>query len=92
MTTAPVPTTVLAEIMPIGTLLEWPAAPRVYAPIGTLPFAAPSAIGQVTGVVTAPDGQRYTGVRFRYRNPGGGHSWSEPIGVLPAQSCKVVTP
>jgi len=92
MTAAPTPPSVLAEIMPIGTFLEWPTAPRVCAPIGTLPFAAPSASGQVVGVVTGPDGRKHTGVRFRYRNPGGGQSWSEPIGVLPGQACKVVTP
>jgi hypothetical protein len=56
------------------------------------PFAAPSATGQVAGVVTAAaGGYRIAAVRFRYRNPGGGQSWSPPIGVLFGQPARVVT-
>ncbi len=83
---------VLAEDVPIGTILEWPSAPRVSCPIGTLPFAAPSAIGQVTGVVTGDDRVTRTAVRFRYRTPMGGTAWSEPIGILTGQICKVTNP
>lgn len=82
---------VLAEDVPIGTMLEWPSPPRVAAQVGLLPFAAPSAIGRVTGVIMGLGGTKRA-VRFRYRNPTGGQSWSEPIAVLPGQPCKVVTP
>lgn len=43
-----------------------------------------SSVGQVTGAVTEGAGdQRIAAVRFRYRSPTDGQSWSAPIGVLP---------
>jgi hypothetical protein len=52
-----------------------------------------SSVGQVIGVVTDGAGdQRIAAVRFRYRKPPGGQRWSAPIGVLPGQRYKVVTP
>jgi hypothetical protein len=35
---------------------------------------------------------RDRGARNILRNPGGGQSWSQPIGVLPGQPCKIVAP
>lgn len=80
--------TVFAEDMPDGTMLEWPSAPRVATRIGELPFAAPSSVGQVSGQPTGLPGKAVQKVRFRYRNPGGGYSWSPPIEVIPGQSCR----
>lgn len=87
--TADRPPPYTADDAPIFTLLEWPAPPGVVGPVGELAFAAPGTIGRVFGIGTGPDGKQYTAVRFRYRSPTGGTSWSEPICVLPGQPCTI---
>jgi len=76
----------LAEDQTHGTIVEWPAPPNVQQPIGQLPFCAPSSRGEVWEI---KDGRAF--VRFLYKNPTGGMSWSDPIEVLPGQVCTVVS-
>lgn len=76
---------VLAEALAPGVAVEWLAPPSVRAPVGMLPFAAPSARGTVYG----HEGGAAL-VRFQYKNPTGGMSWSAPIAVLVGQPCTVV--
>lgn len=86
---------IFGESLPPHTVIEWPAPPRVVPALGQLPFAAPSARGQVHRVEPSGDAQGLATrvwVRFHYRNPTGGMSWSAPIAVLPGQPCSVVTP
>lgn len=71
-----------AEDFPVGTKLVFVQPPPVRAPAGELPFCAPSTRGTVYGHVgKGPEGIGRPGVvvRFRYKNPTGGTSWSLPL-------------
>lgn len=74
-----------AEHFATGDRLRWATSPNVAPRFGELPFAAPGTIGVVHGFST--DGRAI--VRFQYKNPTGGMSWSDPIEVLPGQACSV---
>jgi hypothetical protein len=82
---------IFVEDLEVGTLCEWPAPPRVAAALGDLPFAAPSNRGVVVkrDAVRTDLAKLKAFVRFQYKNPTGGQSWSAPIEVLPGQACAV---
>lgn len=80
-----------AEDANIGDVLVWPKPPQVVPPVGELPFAAPSTRGAVHSLQDDLIEVRRstTFVRFQYKNPTGGLSWSEPLELVRGQICQL---
>lgn len=81
-----------AEDYPFGARLVWKSPPGVRTLNGV--FVAPSSRGTVAGHrADLADGfvTNHAIVRFQYKNPTGGISWSEPLELTAGIPCEPET-